>query len=96
MDMPDRENVISGLWLLAHWPDGLIITDKEKWIKSCCERAIELLKEQEAVEPHLDVDEWKCGNCGHDLEQEMLDGNVLFHEQYNNCPNCGKAVKWDD
>lgn len=61
-----------------------------------CEHAIELLKEQEAIEPYLDVDEWKCGNCGHDLEQEMLDGNVLFHEQYNYCPNCGKAVKWDD
>lgn len=45
--MLDKDKVISGLWLLAHWPDGLIITDKEKWIKSCCERAIELLKEQE-------------------------------------------------
>ena len=56
-----------------------------------------LLKEQEAIEPHLDVDEWKCGNCGHDLEhQEMLGDNVLFHEQYNYCPNCGKAVKWDE
>lgn len=57
---------------------------------------VALLKEQEAVEPHLDVDEWKCGNCGHDLEhQEMLGDNVLFHEQYNYCPNCGKKVKWN-
>ena len=45
--MTDREKVIGGLELLAHWPDGLIITDKEKWIKPCCEMAIALLKEQE-------------------------------------------------
>ena len=47
--MTDREKVINGLKLLAHWPDGLIITDKEKWIKPCCEMAVALLKEQEAV-----------------------------------------------
>lgn len=45
--MPDMEKVINGLKLLAHWPDALIITDKEKWIKSCCEMAIALLDEQE-------------------------------------------------
>ena len=59
--------------------------------------ALALLREQEPVEPVLDIDTWKCRNCGHDLEhQEMLGDNVLFHEQYNYCPNCGKAVKWDD
>ena len=59
--------------------------------------ALALLNKQEAIEPHLDVDEWKCGKCGHDLEhQEMLGDNVLFHELYNYCPNCGKAVKWND
>ena len=58
--------------------------------------ALFMLKKQEAIEPHLDVDEWKCGNCGHDLEhQEMLGDNVLFHEQYNYCPRCGRAVKWE-
>lgn len=57
----------------------------------------ELLEEQESVEPVLDIDTWKCRNCGHDLEhQEMLGDNVLFHEQYNYCPNCGKKVKWDE
>ena len=57
---------------------------------------IALLKAQEPVEPKLDVDEWRCGNCGHKLEhQELLGDNVLFHEQYNYCPDCGKAVKWE-
>ena len=58
--------------------------------------AIELLKMQEPVKPVLDIDTWKCGNCGHTLEhQELLGDNVLFHEQYNYCPECGKPVKWE-
>lgn len=48
--MNDLEKVIKGLELLAHWPDGLIFTDKEKWIKPCCETAVALLKEQETRE----------------------------------------------
>ncbi len=56
--------------------------------------ALVLLKAQEPVEPILDIDEWKCGNCGHALEhQELLGDNVLFHEQYNYCPECGRMVK---
>lgn len=58
--------------------------------------AIALLKAQEPVEPVLDIDTWKCGNCGHTLEhQELLSDNVLFHEQYDYCPECGRAVKWE-
>lgn len=56
-----------------------------------------LLKEQEPVKPVVDIDTWKCGNCGHTLEhQELLGDNALFHEQYNFCPECGRPVKWDD
>lgn len=59
--------------------------------------AMSLLREQDAVKPVVDIDTWKCGNCGHTLEyQELLGDNVLFHEQYNYCPECGKEVKWDE
>lgn len=57
---------------------------------------ISLLKAQEQVEPVIDIDTWKCGNCGHTLEhQELLGDNVLFHEHYNYCPECGRKVKWN-
>lgn len=57
---------------------------------------ITVLKAQEPVKPVVDIDTWKCGNCGHTLEhQELLGDNVLFHEQYNYCPECGKPVKWE-
>ena len=58
--------------------------------------AIDTLKAQEPVKPVVDIDTWKCGNCGHTLEhQELLGDNVLLHEQYNFCPECGRAVKWE-
>ena len=51
------------------------------------EDALALLKEQEPIKPVVDIDTWKCGNCGHALEhQQLLGDNVLFHEQYNYCP----------
>ena len=51
--------------------------------------ALELLKEQEAVKPRR-IDGKrnhfiKCGNCNDDL----MTG-------YKFCPNCGKAVKWNE
>ena len=59
--------------------------------------ALELLKEQEPVEPSVDVDTYVCPNCGHRLEhQGKLGDNVIFDERYNFCPACGKAVKWDE
>ena len=100
--MIDRKRVYKGLWAhgykdcrsCPYWGSGLHGSSE---CKELAREALSLLEEQEAVEPHLDVDEWKCGNCDHDLEQEMMfDDNVLFHEQYNYCPNCGKAVKWND
>ena len=63
--------------------------------------ALDLLKEQEPVKPCVATDTWICPKCGHTLESQYLiddkeNPQVLVHEQYNFCPNCGRAVKWDD
>lgn len=105
--MTDREKVIDGLEMLrffnqrsgrelwADKPHGIQQTDITN-ADAIFADAISMLKEQEPIEPKVDVDEWRCGNCGHELEhQELLGENVLFHEQYSYCPQCGKAVKWD-
>ena len=62
--------------------------------------ALELLKEQEPMKPTVAVDTWICSNCGHALESQTLiddkeNPQVLVNEQYNFCPQCGKAVKWE-
>ena len=74
----------------------VIREEAERQIVEAFKMAINALKAQEPVEPVVDIDTWKCGICGHTLEhQELLGDNVLFHEQYNYCPECGRAVKWE-
>lgn len=93
--MSDREKVIKELERLSEWffhqyqvvydGDAPNYYDAYKTV----DEAIALLKEQEAVKPRF-VDGnrnhfVKCGNCNLDLMHGM-----------KFCPNCGKAVKWDD
>jgi len=93
--MKSREDVIRGLNEEVKRADYIDTEYLDCVEVSVLRDALALLKAQEPVEPKLDVDEWRCGNCGHKLEhQELLGDNVLFHEQYNYCPNCGRAVKF--
>jgi len=51
--------------------------------------ALELLKEQEAVEPIPPTDEsemWRCGNCHHQIFR-------CRHQRF--CEKCGRQVKWE-
>lgn len=76
---------------LTYSAKDVLQTAQERWCDTC-----ELMKAQEPVEPVADIDTWKCGNCGHALEhQHLLGDDVPFYEQYNYCPECGRAVKWD-
>ena len=53
-------------------------------------------KRNKAVKPIVDVDEYKCSNCGHTLEKQvLLSPNILLHEFYEICPGCGRKVKWE-
>ena len=103
--MPDREKVIKGLECCVTMPDIYPRCEECPYAdaEGTCANlnglhrdALALLKAQEPVEPVVDIDTWKCGNCGHTLEhQQLLGDNVLLHEQYNYCPECGRAVKRD-
>ena len=53
-------------------------------------------KKNKAVKPIVDVDEYKCSNCGHKLEEQfLLSENIMLHLFRRICPGCGKKVKWD-
>ena len=58
--------------------------------------ALNLLKEQEAVEPILEQDSMVCGVCGHEvIWQKMLGDGIWADEELDYCPHCGKRVKWE-
>ena len=102
--MIDREKVIRGLECIISSGNAGMRDDCANCIypgggdclAPALRDALALLQAQEPVKPILDIDTWNCGNCGHTLEhQQLLGDNVLFHEQYNFCPECGRAVKWN-
>ena len=88
--MTERDQVIANLLYMKR--DCLEGSDNDKTI----DRALELLKEQEAIEPVEMIDDfypigdplrtsgWKCGKC-----MERIAG----YDNY--CPNCGQEVKWE-
>lgn len=105
--MSAKEDVVKGLWSCTHAGNctdcpfdikgGTECDEASTCILNLIKAAYEVLKAQEPIEPVVDVDVWRCGNCGHVLEhQEMIGNNILFHEQYAYCPNCGRPVKWHE
>ena len=92
--MTDREKIVNGLMLLAHWPDALIFTDKEKWIKPCCEMAVSLLEEQKA--PERKTAHWVFGNTMGHSWMKCSECCVSQSGQtgcWTYCPNCGAEMK---
>lgn len=101
--MIDRENVIENLEQNIRWIEEIECHQFPGWgnVTMAMRDALELLKEQKPIKPTISVDTWICSKCGHTLEsQELIDDKenpqVLIHEQYQYCPNCGRAVKWDE
>lgn len=57
---------------------------------------VKLLREEEAVKPVVNQDEWVCGCCGSWLEQQrMIHPGAILHDLYEYCPLCGKKVDWE-
>ena len=56
---------------------------------------VKLLREEEAVKPIVNQDEWVCGCCGSWLErQRMIHPGAILHDLCEYCPACGKKVDW--
>ena len=57
---------------------------------------LKLLREEEAVKPVVNQDEWVCGCCGTWLErQRMIHPGAILHDLCEYCPQCGKKVDWE-
>ena len=106
--MADREKVIKGLehCTSAKYPypcngcaycGNIDYTDPWSCRIAVMRDALELLKEQEPVEPITSgQDDWACGNCGETVGWNELSCSGQDAVKHNYCPNCGKAVRWND
>lgn len=82
------------------WLEGLTQDDWQSFhsdseVQQIAIAVLELLKEQEAVTPYIDIDEAKCPICKVKLtRQELIGDDVLFEDFFDYCPRCGKPVNW--
>ena len=94
--MADIETVINGLNDIGGFIAGRVGFDQARNFLRTIDDAIDLLKEQEAVKPYIDIDETKCPICKVKLtRQELLGEDVLFEDFFDYCPRCGRKVKWE-
>ena len=80
----DREKTIASLETTKNWLKGY------GYDLECIDNAITLLKEQEPVEPEVEVlnevDKlYRCHRCH----------KCFFYEHQKFCDHCGQAVKWE-
>jgi len=104
--MPDREKVIGLLQETAEYfrecRNNASFASKAEnhfWeLQNAVNEAVELLKEQEAVEPTFKQDNdgifvWACGSCGAYM-YHIYEGIDKAKEYAKYCRQCGKKVKW--
>ena len=83
--MADMEKAINGLNEITHY-DGEQMFYNDIFIRGIADDALELLKEQEAVEPTWRQGKAYCGSCGKRIP-------LKIGARY--CHKCGRTVKWN-
>ena len=92
----DMEQIIEGLEKAKNVIEQWIPIFEQYNSPAVIDEAIELLKEQEAVEPIITpwlenedgeviIEKKECGRCGYHF----------FTEKPNYCENCGRPVLWE-
>jgi len=97
--MTDREKAINGLKCCTSAKNpipcgkcGYFFNREYEDVWSCrialMRDSLELLKEQEPMEPTWDCGKAYCGDCGRKLPRKKADREI------NYCSYCGRSVKW--
>ena len=96
--MIDRDTVIQGLTKQIDFAKKIGNRNITLYVNQA-EDMLELLKDQEAVEPYMDYDGhdvWRCGNCGatiFHIEHSHADEDWKSYAKF--CRQCGRRVKWE-
>ena len=102
--MPDLGKVIRGLEVCKTAPElkeecaGCPYDDgQEDCIARMAADALALLKAQEPVKAIADgEDSYMCNNCGTVIGWAEWEPGGIEEVKYKFCPECGRAVKWDE
>ena len=92
--MPDREKYIEVLSKTAKTVKEFNEDIPIKISLECVEDILELLKEQEPLEPYACEGDMKCGN-GCEIVGYIRESDGKIERLANYCPYCGRPVKWD-
>lgn len=76
----------------ANYPD-----ERYTMLREALDMAMGLLKAQEPVKAVADgEDSYMCNNCGTVIGWAEWEPGGIEEVKYKFCPECGRAVKWDD
>ena len=100
-----KSDVISGLkWILdgdrfgfgMGWTEDSEPRDDHELAGYYIQRAIDLLKEQEPVQPVPCADKmWICSNCFTPVKFDGLQECGIVNIEHKFCPECGHRIKWE-
>ena len=97
--MPDREKYIEILSKVAKTMKEFNEDTPIKISLQCVEDILELLQEQEAVEPKTEQSAkgywFTCGSCGWWLFQVCDTVHFEDRKRIHFCASCGREVKWE-
>ena len=88
----DRKKIISRLYDIGGFIVGRIGIEQAQNFLQTIDDVVELLKEQEAVEPINSYGTFRCKKCKNIVGYN--DGSGRGY-QNNFCSKCGKGVKWE-
>ena len=92
--MPNREKYIEVLSKTVKTVKDFNEDDPIKISLPCVEDILELLKEQEAIDPFQHDAVYLCGNC--DKEVVGWTDDITGEDiRYQFCRRCGRKVKWE-
>ena len=95
-DVKVRENG-NCMWLFFDEANNHYTIAAKWWKREIPDYAVELLKEQDPVKAVADgEDSYMCNNCGTVIGWAEWEPGGIEEVKYQFCPECGKAVKWDD
>ena len=65
-------------------------------LEEAVDTALDALEKEMAKPYRLQIDTAVCPACGHPVEMQHMNGEILIHDFFDYCPSCGQAIDWEE